>query len=211
MGDTTSRQLVLFAEGEQEQVLQESERARGVFSGKALQQYNELKYAEILRLLADDRLSVRSIALLTGSSRNLISAIKRECQDAIEPYRKELAKGFYHITQLCAERIEEILTDPESTPRLSELGILMGVAFDKGQLASGGATSISGEVGEGPTHGDLADELLRLKAEYDKRAAEDPGCTRSAGGKSEPAQIPAQDVHVGPAQSLEQSSKEDAV
>jgi predicted HTH domain antitoxin len=156
----TPTQLQLLDDSKEELVLQESEVARGVFSGERLCASDPERYKVIVTLLAEGRLSLRQIAKLTSTSRNLLAVIKRERQADIEPLRRKLAGDFYLIAELANERLIETLTDPAAQHSLAQLSIAAGTAFDKAQLASGGPTSITGTQVQ-PGAGDV-DEYLVL-------------------------------------------------
>jgi hypothetical protein len=159
----TARQLLLLDAGLQEQSLEQSEHARGVFTGDRLAAREPKRYAVVCRLIAEGVLSQRQIASVTGTSRNLVAVIVRERQADIEPLRKRLAGDFFAVSKLCTERAMEILTDPSADIPLSQLAIMAGVSFDKGQLASGGPTSITGDAGAQPGSSSTEEYMVLLR------------------------------------------------
>ena len=211
MGDKkpTSLQLDLMSDGQLELVREQGERARGIFTGARLRAQDPDRFKVVLELLADDRLSVRAIAKLTRTSRNLVAVIKRDEQAAIEPLKKKLAGDYFHISQLCNERMIEMLNDPEASFTLQQLAIAGGTAFDKAQLASGGPTSRHERTGSEPTHQDLLGYLADLQREADQGATDitaevdpEPAPGRATGslpagdqgehlGESSPTDLPA--------------------
>jgi hypothetical protein len=144
----------------EESALVETEKARGIFSGVNLKHYDPDKFRLILEMLASEEYSVSQIARATKSSRNLISAIRLREVEEIDHLRAKLARGAAHVAELCQERQIEILTDPSSKPRLGELAVAQGVAIDKMQVLSGGATSrLEVVTGPGPGHDDFVKEM----------------------------------------------------
>lgn len=143
-----------------EHALVEAEHTRGIFSGVNLRQYDPEKYNLIIEMLASDDYSISQIARATKSSRNLISAIRLHQVEEIEHLRAKIARGAAHVAELCQERQIEILTDPSSKPRLGELAVAQGVAIDKMQVLTGGATSRLEVIsGTGPEHDDFVREM----------------------------------------------------
>lgn len=143
-----------------EAALCETEKARGLFSGVNLQKYDPEKYQLILEMLSSGKFSMRMIGRATKTSTNLVSAIRKSQEVEIESLRAKLSRGAAHVAELCQERQVEILTDPDSKIRLGELAVAQGVAIDKMQVLSGGATSrLEVVVGAGPDHDDFVKEM----------------------------------------------------
>jgi hypothetical protein len=132
------RQLALI---EDDATVEASEKARGVFNGSLLQKSNPEKYKQIVDMLAHG-VSYRDIAKLTRTSRNLIRVIAASGE--IDPHRQRVAGKLRVVAELSAERMVEILEDDEKMQDVSlrDLSIALGVAADKSQVLSGGATSI---------------------------------------------------------------------
>jgi hypothetical protein len=126
---------------EDDVTVEASEKARGVFNGTLLQKSNPEKYKQIVDMLAHGS-SYRDIAKLTKTSRNLIRVIAASGE--IEPHRQRVAGKLRVVAELSAERMVEILEDDDKMQDVSlrDLSIALGVAADKSQVLSGGATAI---------------------------------------------------------------------
>ena len=131
-------QLSLLPDTMSDEVLQQSELSRGICSGVQLKGSDPDRYMTVCALLADGSMSQRQISRLTGTSRNLVSAINRQAVE-IEPLKQQMAARARNLGQLCLERAEEIVQSGAKVT-LRDLAILAGVAIDKSQLLSGEAT-----------------------------------------------------------------------
>jgi len=187
-------QLRLFEAGQEERILQETERVAGVFTGERLQKFQPERYTQLLELLAYDVLSDRQVAALLHMSTNLVSVVRREHQDSVEAMRKRLAGDFMHIVRKASERVLEMLNDPTTVIPLRDLTALMDKIFEKAQLASGEPTSLAGSAEERePSQEDYAAMLAGLQDAHER--------THSKAKKDAPENITAQ-VETKPAERL---------
>jgi hypothetical protein len=183
MTDAITTQPSLFSEDDSEALVLSTERAAGLFTGERLRAHSPQKYQTICELLANPELSVRQVAEMTKTSRNLVAAIRFERQPEVEPHRKTLARQFRHITQLANERAIEVLSDPATEHSLPQLMIAAGTAFDKSQLVEGHRAA-SGFEGASSEDQDVLAYLEELRLAATRSGAE------TAGQKGEPAALP---------------------
>ncbi len=89
-------------------------------------------------VIAAEMSTAASAAAATGIPENTIRywLDRPEFVELREKTRDELAEGFHVLAHKAQERLTELI--PTMEPR--DLTILLGVATDKGQLLSGGAT-----------------------------------------------------------------------
>ena len=121
------------------------------------------KYHMTVHLLAEG-LSTRRIAQLLKVSRNTIAAVeKRERGASIEPQKEVLAHRYRYLAKLIAERLEELILDDDAELSVRDLMVAGGIAIDKSQLLSGGATSrVEYRPGVAPTVDQFNEWLAQL-------------------------------------------------
>ena len=122
-------------------------------------------YHMTVHLLAEG-VSTRRIAELLHVSRNTIAAVdKRERAHAIEPQKESLANRYRYLAKLIAERLEELILDDDAELSVRDLMVAGGIAIDKSQLLSGGATSrVEYRPGVAPTVDQFNEWLAQLPA-----------------------------------------------
>lgn len=119
-------------------------------------------YARAVSLLAEG-VPVFRIAQLLGASPNTIYAIRRSQGSEVERMKQSAADKCYDLADAAADAAADRLADPDARQKIPyrDLMIGFGVAIDKAQLLSGGATArldISRDDGS---------EFERLTAEAD--------------------------------------------
>ena len=133
--------------GEQLQLLEEestliaSEKAQHLFTGENVRQRDPIRYQKIVDMLAQG-CSFRHVAEMFRCSRNLVAAIAKT--GAVEPHKQRIASKLRIVTEVCTERILERVMDDKQAADVSlrDLSIALGVAADKSQVLSGGASQI---------------------------------------------------------------------
>lgn len=122
-------------------VLLASETARHIHTGEQLRKTNPEKYQEVCSMLAEG-CSYRQVARMCRCSRNLVAAVAQS--GTVEPHKQRIASKLRLVTEICTERILERVTDDNAVKDISlrDLSITLGVAADKSQVLSGGASQI---------------------------------------------------------------------
>lgn len=129
------------------------------------------EYSEIVALRAE-AVPIATLARIYRVSRNTISAIdERESRNVrVEQLKQHNSRAYNRLASLCRERAAELVLSLE-VPDLSAseriacgrvLAILMGVAEDKAQLLSGGATSRAEVSDPRAAAGEFAKALARM-------------------------------------------------
>ena len=139
----------------------QSELSRGICSGVQLRGSDPDRYMSVCALLADGSMSQRQISRLTGTSRNLVSAINRQAAE-IEPLKQRIASRARNLAVLCLERAEEMIHGGDKVT-LRDLAILAGVAVDKSQLLSGEATARIETIEAASSADEFARQFSRLQ------------------------------------------------
>ena len=157
------KQLSFLTAEQNQDVLEQSEYSQGIYSGKQLKHSNPEQYETVCMLLADGSQSQRQIAKLCGVSRNLVSGISRQSPD-IEPLKKKIANRARQIATLSSERLEEMLLDPSAKISAKDLGIIFGIAVEKSQVLSGGATERREVVITDPGFNSYSERIAALRS-----------------------------------------------
>jgi hypothetical protein len=120
------------------------------FTGARFFQCHPREYQEIVALRAE-AVPIATLARIYRVSRNTIAAIdERESRSVrVEQLKQHNSRAYNRLASLCRERAAELVlslevADLSASERIAcgrVLAILMGVAEDKAQLLSGGATS----------------------------------------------------------------------
>jgi hypothetical protein len=124
-----------------ESTLVASEKAQHLFTGENVRQRDPVRYQKIVDMLAQG-CSFRHVAEMFRCSRNLVTAIAKS--GAVEPHKQRIASKLRIVTEVCTERIMERIMDDKQAEEVSlrDLSIALGVAADKSQVLSGGASQI---------------------------------------------------------------------
>lgn len=120
----------------------ESEEARGRWTGERLFSQRPMVYRACAKLLARGDMGYREIADLLEISTNTVCGVAYREGITIETIRERLGRKFMDLATLSVETALELLNDPVRRRTLSakDLGILAGIATERGQLLLGGAT-----------------------------------------------------------------------
>ncbi len=78
--------------------------------------------------------SVRHVAMITGRSRPTVDKVKNDCKEDIQAMSARLADSFFETAERALAHIsdEKLLSS-----NARDLGVLAGIATDKGRLLSG--------------------------------------------------------------------------
>jgi hypothetical protein len=172
------------------------------FTAERYHKHHPEEYRIMASLLFGDLLPIATVARMLGRSRNLVDAVyAREAQGkSVEHIKQQASREYRHIGKLGREALREYLLNlPEARKldanqlgsMIQRISVAIGIADEKAELLSGGATArvehVSGDAG----HEGLMDYLKRLQAEYDQRmgSSGENGLAKGA--------IPV-DVEVGP-------------
>lgn len=119
-----------------------SDEARGRWTGERLFSQRPMVYRACAKLLAAGQMGYREIADLLEISTNTVCGVAFREGITIETIRERLGRKFMDVATLSVEAALELLSDPQRRRLLSakDLGILAGIATERGQLLLGGAT-----------------------------------------------------------------------
>lgn len=179
----------LITAAQADQILEQSERAAGLFTAELVEQRRPEDYARAMALLVDGGLSQRQIAEAVRMSRNTIARIYKRMGDQglIEPLKRQLATGLLTLARVTQERALEMVMDDRAEIPFQQLMIGGAVATDK-HVALMGAQIDAAQASEELTERDLAELANVIEITDDAPAincgAEDAGAkgARQASG-----------------------------
>ncbi len=159
---------------------------RGEFTGERLFLQRRGVYDAIVRLLGEGRLGVKAIGSTLGVSVNTVRAVRDREPGAVDTQRAKTVKHLADFVELAAGR----LADEAGEMPLGQLAVPLGIAVEKMQLLTGGATARV-EIVEVPPVDAFNDYIAGLPTvtglgtgERRQKGAADPGAggDRAAGG-----------------------------
>lgn len=118
------------------EAIEARERA-GEFTGERLFRQRPGTYMEVVRMLGGSGLGVKAIARRLGVSVNTVRAVRMREGAAVDTQREKTVAHLADFVELAAGR----LADEAGEMPLAQLAVPLGIAVEKMQLLSGGATA----------------------------------------------------------------------
>lgn len=178
--DTSDNQLTLIPSSEMPAALFGDPR-NPEYTAERYHSKHPDEYRVMASLLFGDRLPIAAVARMMGRSRNLVDAVyEREASSkSVEQLKQAASRDYRHLAKLGREAMREYLLHLPDAKGLSadqlgsliqRLAVAIGIADDKAELLSGGATArLAVTDGSETGHQAVLDYLARLKAEYTTR------------------------------------------
>jgi hypothetical protein len=153
-------QLELIPSSEMDDGVFFFEEAEGHFTGERLVVQRPETYQMVVSLLAEG-LSARQVARLAKVSPNTVAMVREREPAAIDAVKRNMVSTVRGMSQLCLDRMREMLVDPDVKIGAKDLGIMYGILTEKAELLAGAPTS---RLETTPTTTDYVDHIEWLKS-----------------------------------------------